>query len=206
MSTRPTTRPTSRRAPRAAAAILALALAACATARGILALRQVDFEVDRVEAVRLAGVSLERIRSPEDVRILDAARVAAAVARHQVPLEFDVHILGRNPEGNPTTARLVRLQWILDLNGRETVSGFVDSAYVFVPGGVTDVRVPVRLDLWQFFQGSAGDALDLALGLAGAGTRRTEVVLRAVPTIDTALGPITYPGSITIVRRTVGGP
>jgi hypothetical protein len=206
MNIRSTTRPAPRCGRRAAAASLALALAACATARGILALRRVDFDVDRVSAVRLAGVSLEHIRSPEDVRVLDAARLAAAVARHQVPLDFDVHVLGRNPAANPATARLVRLQWILDLNGRETVSGVVDSAYVFVPGGVTDVRVPVHLDLWRFFQGSAADALDLALGLAGLGTRRTEVVLRAVPTIDTPLGPITYPGSITIVRRTVGGP
>jgi hypothetical protein len=205
MNARPDTRPAPRGVRRAAAG-LALALAACATARGILALRHVEFEVDRVAAVRLAGVSLEHIRRAEDVRVLDAARLAAAVARQQVPLDFDVHVLGRNPEANPTTARLVRLQWILDLNGRETVSGVVDSAYVFVPGGVTDVRVPVHLDLWQFFQGNAADALDLALGLAGVGARRTEVVLRAVPTIATPLGPITYPGSITIVRRTVGGP
>jgi hypothetical protein len=190
----------------AAAATMALLVASCATMRGALALRQVAFEVDRLATVRLAGVSLDRIRSVNDVSVLDAARVAASVARHQVPLSFDVHLLGRNPAENHTTARLVRLQWILDLNGRETISGTLDSAYTFAPGEVTDVRVPVALDLWQFFQGSAGDALELAAGLAGLGSRRTEVRLRAIPTIDTPLGGIRYPGSITIVRRTVGGP
>jgi hypothetical protein len=190
----------------AAAAALALILAACATMRGLRALRQVDFEVDRVATVRLAGVSLERIRSVNDVNMLDAARLAAAVARRQVPLSFDLHLLGKNPAENQATARLVRLQWTLELNGRETISGTLDSAYTFAPGAVTDVRVPVALDLWQFFQGSAGDALELAAGLAGLGARRTEVVLRAVPTINTPLGPIRYPGAITIVRRTVGGP
>jgi hypothetical protein len=174
--------------------------------RGILALRQVDFEVDRVATVRLAGVPLDRIRGTSDVSVLDAGRIAAAVMRRQVPLSFDLHVLGRNPAENRTTARLVRMQWILDLNGRETVSGTLDTAYTFAPGGVTDVRVPVTLDLWQFFQGSGADALDLALGLAGIGSRRTEVALRAVPTIDTPLGPIQYPSAITIVRRTVGGP
>jgi hypothetical protein len=141
-----------------------------------------------------------------DVNVLDAARIGAAVARRQVPLSFELHLLGRNPAENGTTARLVRLQWILDLNGRETISGTLDTAYTFAPGEVTDVRVPVAFDLWQFFQGSAGDALELAAGLAGLGSRRTEVVVRAVPTIDTPLGPIRYPGAITIVRRTVGGP
>jgi len=190
----------------AAAAAITLLLAACATVRGLRALRQVDFEVDRVATVRLAGVSLDRVRSVSDVNILDAARIAAAVARRQVPLSFDLHVLGRNPAENRTTARLLRLRWILDLNGRETVSGTLDTAYTFAPGETTDVRVPVALDLWQFFQGSAADALELAAGLAGLGARRTEVALRAVPTIDTPLGPIQYPGAITIVRRTVGGP
>ena len=190
----------------AAAAALALLVAACATMRGVLALRQVEFEVDRVATVRLAGVSLDRIRSASDLNVLDAARVAAAVVRHQVPLSFDLHLLGRNPAENQTTARLVRLRWILDLNGHETVSGTIDTVYTFAPGAVTDVRVPVALDLWQFFQGSAADALELAAGLAGLGARRTEVALRADPTIDTPLGPIRYPGTITIARRTVGGP
>jgi hypothetical protein len=92
------------------------------------------------------------------------------------------------------------------LNGRETISGTLDTAYTFVPGGTTDLRVPISLDLWQFFQSSASDALDLALGLAGLGSRPTEVSVRAVPTIDTPLGAIQYPTPITIVRRTVGGP
>ncbi len=190
----------------AAVAAILLGLTACATVRGVLALRQVTFEVDRVAAVRLAGVSLDRIRGPADVGMLEAARIAAAVARRQVPVEFEVHLLGRNPAENHTTARLVRMHWILDLNGHETVSGTLDTAYTFAPGEVTDVRLPVALDLWRFFQGSAADVLNLALGLAGLGARPTEVVLRAVPTIDTPLGPIQYPGSITIVRRTVAGP
>jgi hypothetical protein len=189
-----------------AVAVVAVALAACATMRGLLALRQVDFEVDRVATVRLAGVALDRVRSVNDVNLQDAARIAVAVARRQVPLSFELHLLGRNPAENRTTARLVRMQWILDLNGRETVSGTLDTVYTFPPGEATDVRVPIALDLWQFFQGSAADALDLAAGLAGIGSRRTEVALRAVPTIDTPLGPIQYPGAITIVRRTVGGP
>ena len=190
----------------AAFVVVAFALAGCATTRGLRALRQVEFEVDRVAAVRLAGVGLDRVRGPRDVNVLDAARIAGAVAARTVPLEFDLHILGRNPAANRTTARLVRLQWTLDLNGRETVSGTLDTAYTFVPGEVTDVRVPVRLELWRIFQGSGSDALDLALGLAGIGARPVVVAVRAVPLLDTPLGAITYPGSFTIVRRTVGGP
>ncbi len=189
-----------------AAAVLVLGLAGCATARGILALRQVNFGIDRVASVRLAGVSLDHVRSSSDLSVLDYGRIGAAALRGQIPLEFDVHVMGANPQENNTTARLVRMQWTLDLNGRETVSGTLDTAYTFPPGSTTDVRVPVRLDLAQFFKSSAADALDLALGLAGLSARQTEVALRAVPIIDTPLGPIRYPTAITIVRRSVGGP
>ena len=187
------------------AVLLALAgIAGCATLKSITALKQVAFAIENVRGVRLAGVSLDNVRRPGDISAFDAARIGAAVLSRHVPLEFDIHMTGSNPPDNPTTARLVRFQWTLDLNGHETVSGSLDTAYTFVPGMPTDVRLPVRLDLAQFFQNSASDALNLALGLAGLGNQQTEVVIRAVPTIDTPLGAITYPNPITIVRRTVG--
>jgi len=177
---------------------------ACATVRQFTALKQVAFAIEGVRGIRLAGVALDNVRRPADINPLDAARIGAAVMSHRIPLEFDIHVGGTNPADNPTTARLVRLQWTLDLNGHETVSGTIDTAYTFAPGITTDVRVPIRLDLEQFYQHSAQDALDLALGLAGLGNKQTEVVIRAVPTIDTPLGAISYPSPITIVRRTVG--
>ena len=193
---------------RLAIALLALlgvaTITACATMRQFRALKQVTFAIDGVRGIRLAGVSLDGVRRAGDISPLNAARITAAVLRRELPLEFDVHVAGTNPADNPTTARLLRMQWTLDLNGRETVSGSLDTAYTFPPGLTTDVRVPIRLDVVQFFQNSAQDAIELALGLAGLGTRPTEVVIRAVPTIDTPLGPISYPNPITIVRRTVG--
>lgn len=195
-----------RRGVVALAATIVAGSSACATARGYLGLRQVNFHVDRASGVRVAGVVVERVRSFSDLSVLDAARLTAAVARGQLPLEFDLHVLGENPAANPTTARMVRMRWTMALNGTETVSGTVDTAYTFTPGGTTDMAIPIRLDLVPFFRSNARDAFELAKGLAGTSSRPTVVSLRAIPTIDTPLGAITYPGEITIVRRTVGGP
>jgi hypothetical protein len=57
----------------------------------------------------------------------------------------------------------------------------------------------------EFFSGSAESLLNLAAGIAGLRADPTRITLRAVPSIDTPLGPITYPTPITIVSRTVGG-
>jgi hypothetical protein len=186
------------------ASCLLLAVTSCATMRSISALRQVDFAIDRLATIRLAGVNLDNVRRPSDISPLDAARIGAAALRGQMPLTFDIHILGTNPPENNTTARLIRFAWTLNLNGRETVSGSLDTAYIFQPGQTTDVRLPVSLDLARYFNQSGQDLIDLALGLAGVGTKETQVEIRAVPTIDTPLGGIRYPNAITIVKRTVG--
>jgi hypothetical protein len=186
------------------ASCVVFSVSSCATMRSITALRQVDFAIDRVAGIRLAGVSLDNVRRPNDISPLEAARITAAAMRGQMPLQFDIHILGTNPPENNTTARLVRFAWTLNLNGRETVSGNLDTAYVFQPGQPTDVRLPISMDLNQFFHQSGQDMIDLALGLAGLGTKETQVEIRAVPTIDTPLGGIRYPNAITIVKRTVG--
>ncbi len=185
---------------------IALLLAGCATARQLAALRQVHFAIERASSVDLAGVRLDHIRSTQDVTTLDAARIGAAVLRRQVPLVFTLHVSGENPAENVVTARLLRFSWTLLLNGRETISGAVDTVYTFVPGQPTMMLIPIQLDLYQFFRANARDALELALGLLGRASRETEIALTAVPVIETPLGAINYPSAITVVRRTVGGP
>ena len=182
-----------------------VAASGCVTTRQLAALKQVRFAIDTLVNVRLAGVDLDRVRSVNDLGPLDAARLAGAAMREDVPLSFTILVRGTNPESNRVTARMLRLTWTLKLNGRETVSGAIDTAYVFPPGVPTEVSVPVALNLYTFFRTSGRDAFQLALGLLGGPSRPTDVALTATPIIDTPLGAITYPHAITIVRRTVGG-
>jgi hypothetical protein len=164
----------------------------------------VDFQLDRVADVSLADVDISGIRSYSDLGLADATRVAAAVTRGELPLAFRLHLLAENPGENSVTARLVRMQWTLLLEDTETVSGQIEEEYELPPGQPTDIPLDVELDLFDFFERSGPDLIDLALNLAGAGGAQKQVSVRAVPTINTALGPITYPQPITIVNRTVG--
>jgi len=72
------------------------------------------------------------------------------------------------------------------------------------PGQPRDIPVNISLDLFDFFERSGPDLFNLALNLLGVGGEPSRVSLRAVPTVNTALGPITYPQPITIVDRRVG--
>ena len=181
------------------------AAAGCATLRQVLALKQVDFDLAGVRSARLAGVDLGRITSYRDVSVLDAGRIGAAWVRRDLPLDLVLDVRADNPADNATVATMVRLDWTLLLNGRETVSGVIDTAVTLPAGQPVVVPVPVRVELRRFFEGSAQDLIDLAASAAGVRRDPSRITLRAVPTINTPLGPITYPAPITIVSRDVGG-
>ena len=184
--------------------VLATTLAACATLRQITALRRVDFSLAGVQDGRIAGVDLRRIASYEDLSPLDVGRIAVAVARGDVPLDFRVIVRADNPADNTTAATLVKLEWTLLLDDTETVSGVLDTAVTIPPGQTAHIPIPMHLNLRRFFGGPARRLVNLAASAAGRGSHPTRIAVRAVPTINTPLGPITYPSPITIVSRTVG--
>jgi hypothetical protein len=177
---------------------------ACATIQEIAALRSVGFELDRVAEVHLAGIDVSRMQTASELSLTEAGQVTTALARRELPLSFKIHLRAVNPASNSVTARLVRMQWTLLLENTETVSGVIDREYVLAPGRPTDIPVDVSLDLLRFYERSGPDLLDLALNLTGNGGQPKLVTVRAVPTITTALGDISYPHPITIASATVG--
>jgi hypothetical protein len=188
-----------------ATVLITLTCGSCQTIREFTALERVDFALDRVENVRVAGVRLDGLRSFADVRPADVARVGLAVAAGELPLELDLVVQATNPADNPSQARLVRMAWTLLLEERETVSGELARDIVLPAGATTEIPLGMSLDLVEFFDGSARDLIELALSLTDRGGSPKTVALRATPVIETPLGPIQYPRPITIVRREVGG-
>jgi len=188
----------SRMFPALFALILGLLLVpGCATLQSLTALSQVRFDLDGVSQLRLAGVELDRVRSYDDLSLVDAGRIGAAVLSRRLPMEATLQVGANNPEANPE-ARLLALDWTLFLRDRETVSGNVEQEFRLAPGARTEVPVRVSLDLLEFFEGSTRDLVDLALALVGAGEESVEVRLDALPTVQTPLGPIQYPRPLSL--------
>lgn len=180
-------------------------LPGCQTLREMAALRSVAFDFGGVGDVRLAGIAVQDVRSINDLGLLDGARIIAAVADKRLPLSFTIGVLGTNPEDNGTTARLIRLDWTLFLEETETISGMVEGPVSLPPGETVNIPVAIQLDLFDFFDRSAGDLVRLAGGLSGLTDESTRIRIRATPTVDTPLGPIRYPEPISIINVRTGG-
>lgn len=178
-----------------------LGMAGCAALEQTLALRQVQFAVDDVSQTRLAGVALDHTTTYQDLGPVALARIGTAIAMGVVPLQFTMNVGAENPAENTVSARLTRMDWILLLDGQETITGIVDDARQIAPGQRVQIPIQMELDLLQFFERDVQNLIELALAVAGQGQQ--EVALRLRPTITTPLGPISYPGYITI-RHTVG--
>lgn len=183
---------------------LLITLPGCKTLQELAALRQVAFTIDSVTNASLVGVDLASIQSYEDVNPLDALRVANAVRQKSLPFDFTLHLSGRNPEDNDVQARLVRMDWTLFLEDRETISGVFNDDVALPPGQSVDIPITIQLDLYTFFDANARDLIELALNISGKGGKPKNVRLTAVPTIDTPIGPIRYPGTLDIVSTEIG--
>ena len=182
-----------------------LALPACQTLRQVANLRNVDFAIDDVDNAELAGIPLDQIQGPNDVRFSDLGRLGTALARGEMPMRFTLMLGANNPAENEMDARLVRMDWTLLLENRETISGTFNKNVVLPAGQVTTVPIEMRLDLLDFFERGGQDLLELALSVAGVGGEPKNVSLRARPSINTPIGPIQYPQPITIQVGELGG-
>ncbi|MEZ4698823.1 MAG: hypothetical protein R2834_00715 [Rhodothermales bacterium] len=187
--------------------VIALALPAwsgCQTLKEIANLRNVDFSLDRLTDIDLAGVRLDAVRSYRDLSAGDLFKLTTAAARRDLPLRFNLHVAALNPESNKVAARLVRMDWTLFLEERETISGVFNQEQVLNPGQLVDIPVSIDLELMSFFDKNARDIVELVLSLSGEGGSAKNIRLQAIPVIDTVLGPIRYPDPIVIVNREVG--
>ncbi len=184
--------------------LLAVVTSGCTTLKEIANLRNVQFNINALSGLELAGIDLMRVKGYEDLSAMDVVRVGAAVSRNELPVEFVLDVMAANPEENGVQARMVRMDWTLLLEDVETISGVFDDEVVIPSGDTRQFPIAIRLDLIQFFDRNAPDLVELALSLAGENGEAKNVKLRAIPTIRTALGEIRYPEPITIVSADLG--
>ena len=182
---------------------LLLVVAGCSTLQQLAALRQVGFALVGVQGGRLAGIDIAKLVSGTRLSVLDYGKLSVALARQDVPLDFLVNVEALNPAENKVTAKMIRMGWALYLNEKETINGVVDTAVVMEPGKPVIMPMRMRVNLVQFFNGPAQDLVDLAAAVAGLNPDPTKISIKASPTIETPLGPLSYPNPITIVSRTI---
>lgn len=174
-------------------------------------IQRLQFKLDRVSGMKLAGVPLSSIERPSNLSLLDAASLATNFAQGRLPAEFTLNVLAKNPNdgtgGTKNTSAVIKnLAWRLFIDNNETVKGNIGNITVPGVGQTTNIPIGMSLDLLSFFKNSGFDnLLNLALALGGRNGSSSRITLKATPTVTTVLGDITYPGEIDIIDREFTG-
>jgi hypothetical protein len=187
------------------AGVMASSLSSCATINALAGLSRIQFKLNDVQQVRLAGIDIANKHSVSDFSIMDGVNLLNAFSSGKFPLTFTLNVAAKNPNQPSNNANLSSLQvtdfpWRLLLSGHETISGNI-GAPIGVPSGGTTAIMPlqVTIDLKQFFEDKGyNDLLNLALALSGQGGV-SQVQLKAQPTMSTPIGSLKYPGELTVV-------
>lgn len=181
------------------ALLLTILLPGCASVNQLVALRNMTFDFAGISDVRIAGIPVREGARFGSLSVQDAARLSVAVASNAVPLELIAHVNATNPQSNAATARMTALDWSLFVEDRRALSGGIDHEFSVPPGRTTDLALPVRFDLLQLLDGGgARDFYELALAIAGQGDIHKNLRLELVPTIETSLGAMRFPGPIVV--------
>ena len=201
---------TRRRICAAAALAAVLMTSSCAAlndmASVIANLQRLKFKISGVRDFRLLGLDISGKSRLADFAASDILKVAQSYSSRKLPVSFVLDVLAVNPnDGTGGTAKtastLTGLECRLLIDGKPTVTGNIDSP-VEVPGTGQESVIPLRLslDLLEFFtEQRYEDLVSMALAIGGRNRSPARLALDAQPTVSTPLGPITYPGRITIV-------
>ncbi|WP_018293493.1 hypothetical protein [Mariprofundus ferrooxydans] len=166
----------------------------CASFKQASELSQVKFKLDRISAVRVSGIDLMHIDSPDQLNVYQLARATLAVSRNNLPLDLTLHLKSENPLANRIATTLSRMDWTLILDGRETISGTLEEDISLPAGQVLDIPLHLKLNMLEFFDTkNAMELLDMALAFAGENGRIPQgVALKIRPVINTPFGPMYY--------------
>jgi len=191
-------------------ALAALSFQSCATledlAGALMNLQRLKFKLGAVHDFSVLGIPIGAKTSLKDFSYADGLKLFDGFRSKRLPAEFVLDILAVNPNDGTggsrrTVSTLTSLESRLLIDGTPTITGNIDQP-VEIPGTGQETVIAIRLgiDLYEFF-GNKGyeEIIGLALALGGRGGDSTRLSLDAQPRVTTPIGPITYPGRITIV-------
>jgi len=160
-----------------------------------------EFEISRIENVFLAGVDIQGKNDVSDLDILDGAKIISAFAKGELPLMLDLYLTVKN--SNNTTASMNKLEWVLYIDDIEMLQGVsTESIQVPANNGVAELPLHMNMDLLKVLSSESRKVvLNFGFNLAGKGTQKSRIMIKAKPTILIGNSYINYPGYITIKKE-----
>jgi hypothetical protein len=174
-------------------------------------IQRLQFKLDNVTGMKVAGVPLSNITSISNLSWSDGASILGAFTSGRLPVDFTLNVLAKNPNDGTggtkqSSAVIKNMDWRLFIDNNETINGRVGNITVPGVGQATNIPIGMNFDLLEFFRNAGYDnLLNLALALGGRNGSASRITLKVKPTVETFLGPITYPGEFDVIDKEFRG-
>jgi LEA14-like dessication related protein len=163
--------------------IIGTTFMSCDVLSGVASFVNCKYEFAGFSNPSVAGINLSNINNVNNLNAASMLKLTAGILSGSLPLSFTVNINATNP--NSTTAQIAGLDWGIDLNSTNVLSGTLNHS-ISVPGngGQTVIPLTVQTDLLQLFKGeSKENIMSFINHLLNTGEGSSNVAIRIRPAI-----------------------
>ncbi|MBD3408987.1 MAG: hypothetical protein GF419_02175 [Ignavibacteriales bacterium] len=182
-----------------------LSVQGCDLYETIVNLTRLQFSLDDVDNLNVAGVTLDDKNDISDVTTSEVFTLTSALLSGALTTSMTLNVEALNPNdgsgGYQRTKALIKaFPYNLQLQEKRVVSGDIEEP-ISVPGtGEVEIfKLGVEFDLLEIFSFVGyEDALNMTLQLNASDNDATTLALQALPVVGTEYGDIEYPDTLTI--------
>lgn len=190
---------------------LFLLTASCAQVKNLantlINLKNLEFSLDNIESVELAGIRVGSKSKLSDFSTSDVLKLTTAASSKNMPITFNLLVEAFNPNASKdgktinSNATITDFPFELFIDEVSTMKGNISSD-VKVPGnGSVIFPLSIGFEMFDMFKGGGYQKMgNLALNLSGFETDKINLKLRAKPQVTTPIGNLN-PGEITILNK-----
>jgi hypothetical protein len=157
-----------------------------------------QFRLASVEGVTVADIPMQGVTKISDINVMDLLKLKGALSGGALPLHLTLNLEVKNPNSSP--AGMNKFEWLLYMDDNQLTSGILEKRVEIGPNGaVGTVPLAVELDLRKVLSGKTLDSmLNLAMNIAGEGTKPTRLTVKMKPSILVANQELEYPDYVTV--------
>ncbi|MCL2040557.1 MAG: hypothetical protein FWG84_00775 [Bacteroidales bacterium] len=181
--------------------VLFLSFFSCNTLSQLTSFVNCNYELVNLSNTAVAGVSMAGLQDVKSLSTTSLLKVTTAILSGKLPLNATVNVKATNP--NTSTAQVEKLEWAIDLNNSNILTGNVNQK-ISVPanGGQTVIPFNFQIDVMKFVK--KGETNDNIIGLANnllrAGEGSSTISIRIKPTVSVG-GRNVSTGYITVKKK-----
>ncbi|MDH8700724.1 hypothetical protein M2138_000055 [Dysgonomonadaceae bacterium PH5-43] len=182
--------------------IVAITMFSCNVAEqaaGYYQLTQCKYDYSSISGLTLNGINLQNATSLSSLTPTNLLSLTSAFSSSNgsLPLNFTLNLNVNNP--GTTTALLSGMAYVLEIDGREMTTGFLDQALQVAGGSSAVLPIGMSFDLKKVLNGESLESIkNLAFNFAGIGSNTSDVTVKLKPNFNIGGKVISSPTYIPV--------